>query len=405
MNNQMKSIVERKNLSRMWSILLCLLLLGTLGGCRPDAESLYDDLNDLAGKRLAVYHGVLGDSLAQVHFPGADLKDYDKTLNLFIDIEAGKRDAVVMDGVTADMVMATNFDYTCLGRIGATAEGVGGIAVMVPTRQYAPLADKELDARGWLQGWKERIHRNLFADEAWHLITGGFYTTVIIFLGAAVFAFLLAVLLTYMGINHKWGWLYHPLHWFVFTIHDIPSVVLMMFFYYVVFASTSLSGIVVAAIALGFLDGRCNLVQFLNADAVRHLADQNHISLTNTQNEVVLTVREQSLHHVGRNGFAVLQCTDYKHAAGDICRDTQFLCAHINIAQHDIVRNNILNKRSAIMLFLIIRLGRIQSHRSHGTNGLAQRRRYIRAYGRRTDCIFTAFEELYQPDKPSHTAA
>jgi polar amino acid transport system substrate-binding protein len=91
----------------------------------------------------------------------------------------------------------------------------------------------------------------LFAEEAWHLITGGFYTTVIIFLGAAVFAFLLAVLLTYMGINHKWGWLYQPLHWFVFTIHDIPSVVLMMFFYYVVFASTSLSGIVVAAIALG----------------------------------------------------------------------------------------------------------------------------------------------------------
>ncbi len=247
----MKHIVDRKKRNRMWSILFCLLLSGVLGGCSFETESLYSDLGDLAGKRLAVYHGVLGDSLAQVHFPGADLKDYDKTLNLFIDIEGGKRDAVVMDGVTADVVMATNSDYTCLGRIGATAEGVGGIAVMVPTRQYAPLTDKEGDARGWLLRWKERIYRNLFADEAWHLITGGFYTTVVIFLGAAVFAFLLAVLLTYMGINHKWGWLYHPLHWFVFTIHDIPSVVLMMFFYYVVFASTSLSGIVVAAIALG----------------------------------------------------------------------------------------------------------------------------------------------------------
>lgn len=248
---QMKHIVERKNLSRVWSILFCLLLLGALGGCRPDAEFLYDDLADLAGKRLAVYHGVLSDSLAQVYFPDADLKNYDKTLNVFLDMEAGKRDAVLMDGVTADMVMATNSDYSCLGRIGATAEGVGGIAVMVPTRQYAPLVDKEVDTHGWLHAWKERIHRNLFADEAWHLITGGFYTTVVIFLGAALFSFLLAVLLTYMGINHKWGWLYHPLHWFVFTIHDIPSVVLMMFFYYVVFASTSLSGIVVASIALG----------------------------------------------------------------------------------------------------------------------------------------------------------
>lgn len=248
--DKMAHIVERKKLSRVWCIGLFLLFLGTLSACRPDA-GFYTDLDDLTGKRLAVYHGVLGDSLAQVYFPGADLKDYDKTLNVFIDIEAGKRDAVVMDGVTADMVMATNSDYTCLGRIGATAEGVGGIAVMVPTRQYAPLADKEVDARGWLLRWKERIYRNLFAEEAWHLITGGFYTTVIIFLGAAVFAFLLAVLLTYMGINQCNGWLYQPLHWFVFTIHDIPSVVLMMFFYYVVFASTSLSGIVVAAIALG----------------------------------------------------------------------------------------------------------------------------------------------------------
>ena len=185
----MKHIVDRKKRNRMWSILFCLLLSGVLGGCSFETESLYSDLGDLAGKRLAVYHGVLGDSLAQVHFPGADLKDYDKTLNLFIDIEGGKRDAVVMDGVTADVVMATNSDYTCLGRIGATAEGVGGIAVMVPTRQYAPLTDKEGDARGWLLRWKERIYRNLFADEAWHLITGGYFSgsgRVCLFVGGVV---------------------------------------------------------------------------------------------------------------------------------------------------------------------------------------------------------------------------
>jgi glutamate transport system permease protein len=56
--------------------------------------------------------------------------------------------------------------------------------------------------------------------------------------------------LTYLHVNHKWQWLYRPLHWFVATIHDVPAVVLMMFFYYVVF-SASLNGILVSIIALG----------------------------------------------------------------------------------------------------------------------------------------------------------
>ena len=49
---QMKHIVERKNQSRVWGILFCLLLFGALGGCRPDAEFLYDDLADLAADEL-----------------------------------------------------------------------------------------------------------------------------------------------------------------------------------------------------------------------------------------------------------------------------------------------------------------------------------------------------------------
>ncbi|MBR5193557.1 MAG: ABC transporter permease subunit [Bacteroidaceae bacterium] len=71
-----------------------------------------------------------------------------------------------------------------------------------------------------------------------------------IFFWGAIWALLLATFLTYLHINHKWQWLYRPLHWFVATIHDVPAVVLMMFFYYVVF-SASLDGILVSIIALG----------------------------------------------------------------------------------------------------------------------------------------------------------
>lgn len=102
----------------------------------------------------------------------------------------------------------------------------------------------------WLQDWQQQIYRNFLTDDALHLILSGFQNTLIIFFFGAIWALLLASLLTYLYINHKWQWLYRPLNWFVATIHDVPAVVLMMFFYYVIF-SGSLNGIVVSIIALG----------------------------------------------------------------------------------------------------------------------------------------------------------
>lgn len=102
----------------------------------------------------------------------------------------------------------------------------------------------------WLQDWQEQIHRNFLTDEALSLLLHGFQNTLVIFFFGAIWALLLASLLTYLYINHKWQWLFRPLNWFVATIHDVPAVVLMMFFYYVIF-SGSMNGIVVSIIALG----------------------------------------------------------------------------------------------------------------------------------------------------------
>lgn len=102
----------------------------------------------------------------------------------------------------------------------------------------------------WLLDWQEQIHRNFLTDEALSLLLHGFQNTLVIFFFGAIWAFLLASLLTYLYINHKWQWLFRPLNWFVATIHDVPAVVLMMFFYYVIF-SGSMNGVVVSIIALG----------------------------------------------------------------------------------------------------------------------------------------------------------
>ena len=102
----------------------------------------------------------------------------------------------------------------------------------------------------WLEDLQQQIHRNFLADDALSLILGGFQNTLVIFFFGAIFALLLGSFMTYLHINHKWQWLYRPLHWFVATIHDVPAVVLMMFFYYVVF-SVSMNGVLVSIIALG----------------------------------------------------------------------------------------------------------------------------------------------------------
>ena len=102
----------------------------------------------------------------------------------------------------------------------------------------------------WLQDCQEQIHRNFLTDEALSLLLHGFQNTLVIFFFGAIWALLLASLLTYLYINHKWQWLFRPLNWFVATIHDVPAVVLMMFFYYVIF-SGSMNGVVVSIIALG----------------------------------------------------------------------------------------------------------------------------------------------------------
>ena len=102
----------------------------------------------------------------------------------------------------------------------------------------------------WFEDLQQQIHRNFLADDALSLILGGFQNTLVIFFFGAIFALLVGSFMTYLHINHKWQWLYRPLHWFVATIHDVPAVVLMMFFYYVVF-SASMNGVLVSIIALG----------------------------------------------------------------------------------------------------------------------------------------------------------
>ena len=116
------------------------------------------------------------------------------------------------------------------------------------------------------------------------------------------------------------------------------------------------------------LDGGGDLVQVLDAGPLRHLPDQDHIPLTDAEDKVVLPVREQGLDHVRGNGLSLLQGADHEHAPGHVRHHPQLLGPHIDVPQHDVVGDDVLDKGPPVMFFLIIGLGRVQRHSGHGAD-------------------------------------
>lgn len=228
----------------------CLLFLFMMMASCSSDRGIYHQVSDIDGQKLGILHETPAQNGLDSLFTSSTIKVYDKLVNLFMDIEAGKCKAALLGEETAVRVISRNVDYGCLDILEVGEESK--VYVIVPKQTIAQDVWEDSTSERWWKRWGTRVYRNLIDKDAWRLIQGGLYTTVIIFFFGAILAIALAALLTYMHINHRWMWLYKPLHWFVFTIHDVPSVVLMMFFYYVVFASVeAVNGICVSIIALG----------------------------------------------------------------------------------------------------------------------------------------------------------
>ena len=225
-------------------LLLCVFFGGALSACSD--KKLYSTPEDLAGEKVGLLNVELPqDSLLDI-MPGAELEEYGKFMQLFLDLNTGRCDAAVVDSAMAVEITGKNSEYVLIGNVcGSCYHAVVHESRCMHRVQYG------ITSLGWWENWKIRLERGLLNADATSLLLKGFYTTTVIFFFAAIFAVLLAALLTYMAIKHKWVYIYKPLSWMVYVLHDIPPVVLMMFFYYVVFVSSGLSGVVVSIIALG----------------------------------------------------------------------------------------------------------------------------------------------------------
>ncbi|MBQ3121689.1 MAG: ABC transporter permease subunit [Bacteroidaceae bacterium] len=236
-----------KNRFLFTSLLRCVLvvLLFLFCGC-GGRDVRYASLADIDGKEVGCLSSVPADSV-RMCFPQSEVKKYDKLINLIVDFEGGGCDAVLLDEFTAVRVLSRNRAYDTLDTLSIA--GCTMYAV-VPKLRLRPSQESATSIVEWADNLSERFYRNFLDGNARKLIWGGLCTTVVIFIFGVIMAVALASLLTYLFISKKCMWLYRPLSSFIFTIHDVPSVVLMMFFYYVIFAA-SMNGVVVSIIALG----------------------------------------------------------------------------------------------------------------------------------------------------------
>ena len=99
--------------------------------------------------------------------------------------------------------------------------------------------------------------------------------------------------------------------------------------------------------------------------------DQGHIAVPYAEDEIVLPVGKQTLDHIHEGGVPILQLAHQEHAAGNLRGHVQLLGPHVDVAEQDIVGDDILDKGTAVVLFLVIILRSIEGHAGHGADRVA----------------------------------
>lgn len=233
-------------LSKYIKYMVITLLTLVLAGCSNIDGILYS-VDDLNGSHIAVLdHAVSEEKLAEI-FPESEMVNFKSSSEFLLSLSIGKCDAGVAEREEGEYLLSRNPDYVTL----SYSEDDESSNVLIVHRRLLPGRNESVFEGDLLDRSISRIHRSIISDGYWILILRGFANTIAMFLLGILFAFVLACLMLGMN-NHKYlRFISKPVTYFIKTIHDVPSIVLIFFFYYVVFASTHVSGILVCAISLG----------------------------------------------------------------------------------------------------------------------------------------------------------
>lgn len=233
-----------KNILRIISY--AILIMSVLG-CSSSRDWILYGTEDLQGSHIAILDNAVSEEDFEKRFPESHAEHFRSSSEFLLALAIGKCDAGIAGNGEAGYLLNKNYDYE---RLGGKVDENDSVTVIVHKR-LLPGRNEDAFKGDIIDQSIERIDRSIISDNYWMLILKGLGVTVIIFVSGVILAFLLAVLMTWMNYKKSLKWISRPASWFIRTIHDVPSVVLIFFFYYFVFASLPVNGIIVCIISLG----------------------------------------------------------------------------------------------------------------------------------------------------------
>ena len=124
-----------------------------------------------------------------------------------------------------------------------------------------------------------------------------------------------------------------------------------------------------AADAQRLLDLHRELLQIVRIRLGVHLLNEHDVALAHGDDNAVLAVGHQVLHRLHRHILRVLvAAADHEDAARHLRVDVQLLRADIDIAQQDVVGDDVLHERCLVVLFLIVALRAVERDGGHGAS-------------------------------------
>ena len=114
------------------------------------------------------------------------------------------------------------------------------------------------------------------------------------------------------------------------------------------------------------LDAAGHLFDFVQIIRIQQGFDDNHVGLVDVQHKVLLLIREETPDHFHSSHVGVVHLAHQKHDPGLIRDKMQFLGPNVHVTGQNVVRNDIFDESSLVVLFLKIVLGFAESHCRHG---------------------------------------
>lgn len=225
---------------------LVILFAFVLAGCGK-ADGILYSADGLDGSPIAVLDNSVSEDHLEAIFPESDIVHFKSSSEFLLALAIGKCDAGIVRKEEGEYLLNRNYDYASL----PFTEQDDANTLLIVHKRLLPGRNQSVHNGDLLEKSIYRINRSVISEGYWLLILRGFAVTLLIFVMGILMSFLLACLMLGMNRHPYLRYFSRPVSWFIKTIHDVPSVVLIFFFYYVVFATSHISGIIVCAISLG----------------------------------------------------------------------------------------------------------------------------------------------------------